>query len=293
MPSFTFVSTANAFALRGATPVFVDIRPDTLNIDESRIEAAITARTRAIVPVHYAGVGCEMDEICRIADAHRLFVIEDAAQGLMSTYKGRPLGSIGHASALSFHETKNVIAGEGGALDRQPAGVGRSGGDSWEKGHEPDALLSRQDRQVLRGSISGRRSCRAKSTPRFSGRSSSTPTRSRGDASRDLESNITAASQPLESAGVLRRPIVPAACTQNAHMYYVLVAQPEMRAQSARAAQRPRRQCCRHYVPLHLCAGRPPLRPARRLSRGDGECRGSASAAPALAVDGRTRTSPP
>src|SRR5215471_3606927 len=116
MPSFTFVSTANAFALRGATIVFVDIRPDTLNLDESRIEAAVTDRTRVIVPVHYAGVGCEMDEICRIAERHRLFVVEDAAQGLTATYRNRPLGSIGHASAISFHETKNVTAGEGGAL---------------------------------------------------------------------------------------------------------------------------------------------------------------------------------
>src|SRR5659263_52730 len=115
MPSYTFVSTANAFALRGATPVFVDIRPDTLNIDETRMEAAITPRTKAIVPVHYAGVSCEMDTIMDIARRHNLLVIEDAAQGIMSTYKGRPLGSIGHLAALSFHETKNIISGEGGA----------------------------------------------------------------------------------------------------------------------------------------------------------------------------------
>src|SRR5206468_6059021 len=106
MPSFTFVSTANAFVLRGATPVFVDIRPDTLNIDESRIEAAITPRTKAIMVVHYAGVGCEMDTVMDIAHRHNLLVIEDAAQGIMSTYKGRSLGSIGHMSALSFYETK-------------------------------------------------------------------------------------------------------------------------------------------------------------------------------------------
>ncbi|WP_414896462.1 dTDP-4-amino-4,6-dideoxygalactose transaminase, partial [Roseateles sp.] len=116
MPSYTFVSTANAFVLRGAVPVFVDIRPDTMNIDESKIEAAITPRTKAIVPVHYAGVACEMDTIMDIARRHSLLVIEDAAQGLMSSYKGRPLGSIGHMAAFSFHETKNIIAGEGGAL---------------------------------------------------------------------------------------------------------------------------------------------------------------------------------
>ena len=116
MPSFTFSSTANAFVLRGGVPVFVDIRSDTLNIDETKIEAAITPRTKVIVPVHYAGVGCEMDAIMAIADKHGLLVVEDAAQGIMSTYNGRPLGSIGHLGCLSFHETKNIIAGEGGAL---------------------------------------------------------------------------------------------------------------------------------------------------------------------------------
>jgi len=117
MPSYTFVSTANAFVLRGAKIVFVDIRPDTMNIDESLIENAITSRTKAIVPVHYAGVACEMDAIMDIANRHSLFVIEDAAQGMMSTYKGRHLGSIGHMGAYSFHETKNYTSGgEGGAL---------------------------------------------------------------------------------------------------------------------------------------------------------------------------------
>ena len=116
MPSYTFVSTANAFALRGGVPVFVDIRPDTLNINENMIEKAITPRTKAILPVHYAGVSCEMDIIMDIAGRHNLFVIEDAAQGIMSTYKGRQLGTIGHFGACSFHETKNIISGEGGAL---------------------------------------------------------------------------------------------------------------------------------------------------------------------------------
>lgn len=116
LPSYTFVSTANAFVLRGAVPVFVDIRPDTLNIDENLIEAAITARTRAIIPVHYAGVPCEMDRIMAIAARHDLLVVEDAAQALLSTYKGKALGSIGHFGCLSFHETKNIISGEGGAL---------------------------------------------------------------------------------------------------------------------------------------------------------------------------------
>ena len=116
MPAYTFVSTADAFVLRGAVPVFVDIRPDTMNIDEKLIEAAVTERTRAVVPVHYAGVACEMDTIMEVAGRHRLFVIEDAAQGLMSFYKGRALGTIGDFGAFSFHETKNYSMGEGGAL---------------------------------------------------------------------------------------------------------------------------------------------------------------------------------
>ena len=122
MPSFTFVSTANAVVLRGAVPVFVDIRPDTLNLDETLIEAAITPRTKAIFVVHYAGVGCAMDQIMDIAHRRGLLVAEDAAQGLLASYQGRPLGAIGHLGAISFHETKNVISGEGGALiinDRQ------------------------------------------------------------------------------------------------------------------------------------------------------------------------------
>ncbi|MFW3895891.1 dTDP-4-amino-4,6-dideoxygalactose transaminase [Pseudomonas bharatica] len=117
MPSYTFVSTANAFVLRGARIVFVDVRPDTMNIDERLIEAAITERTKAIVPVHYAGVACEMDTIMALAQKHGLYVIEDAAQGMMSTYKGKPLGTIGHLAAYSFHDTKNYTSGgEGGLL---------------------------------------------------------------------------------------------------------------------------------------------------------------------------------
>jgi dTDP-4-amino-4,6-dideoxygalactose transaminase len=116
MPSFTFVSTANAFVLRGAVPVFIDIRADTFNLDERLVGAAVTPRTRAIVPVHYAGVACEMDAIVTLAKAHGLIVIEDAAQGILSEYKGKKLGAIGHLGCLSFHETKNVISGEGGAL---------------------------------------------------------------------------------------------------------------------------------------------------------------------------------
>src|ERR1700736_1710408 len=126
MPSYTFVSTANAFVLRGATPVFVDVRPDTLNLDETLVADAITPRTRAIVAVHYAGVACEMDALTALARERKLLLIEDAAQALGATYRGRPLGTIGELGALSFHETKNVISGEGGALLVREKGTNRT-----------------------------------------------------------------------------------------------------------------------------------------------------------------------
>ena len=148
MPSYTFVSTANAFVLRGAKPVFVDVREDTLNIDEGLIEAAISPRTRAIVPVHYAGVGCEMDTIMQIAGAYGLKVVEDAAQGVMATYRGRTLGSIGHLGAYSFHETKNVISGEGGALIvNTPDLIGMAEIDR-EKGTDRSRFFSRRSGQI-------------------------------------------------------------------------------------------------------------------------------------------------
>ncbi len=134
MPSFTFVSTANAFVLRGGVPIFVDIRPDTLNIDEKRIEEAITDKTKVIVPVHYAGVPCAMDEIQRIAEKYKLFIVEDAAQALLSIYKDRYLGAVGHFGCLSFHETKNIISGEGGALLVNDERFIRRAEIIWEKG---------------------------------------------------------------------------------------------------------------------------------------------------------------
>ena len=134
MPSYTFVSTANAVVLRGAVPVFVDIREDTLNLDEKLVEQAITGKTRVIMPVHYAGVACEMDTIMKIAQSRGLWVIEDAAQGIMSRYKGKRLGGIGHFGAYSFHETKNVISGEGGALLVRDVEFTNLAEIVWEKG---------------------------------------------------------------------------------------------------------------------------------------------------------------
>ncbi len=151
VPSFTFVSTANAFALRGAVPVFSDIRPDTLNIDESRLEALITPRTRLIAVVHYAGVGCEMDVIMPIASRHNLAVVEDNAHGFLGTYRGRALGTFGSMATLSFHETKNITCGEGGALlVNDPALIARAE-IVREKGDEPGPLLPRTSRQILVG----------------------------------------------------------------------------------------------------------------------------------------------
>lgn len=134
MPSFTFVTTANAFVLRGAVPVFVDIDPDTLNLDATLLSEALTPRTKAVVPVHYAGMPCDMDAIMAFADAHGLAVVEDAAQALLSTYKGRPLGTIGQLGCLSFHETKNIISGEGGALLVNDPRYAKRAEIIWEKG---------------------------------------------------------------------------------------------------------------------------------------------------------------
>lgn len=249
MPSYTFVSTANAFVLRGGVPVFVDIRPDTLNIDENRIEAAITPHTKAIVPVHYAGVACEMGTIMGIAQKHNLLVIEDAAQGIMSTYKGRPLGAIGDLGAYSFHETKNIISGEGGALLANDARFSERAEILREKGTNRG--------QFFRGQVD-------KYTWVDIG-SSYLP----GEviaaflwAQMEEAQNITQrrlglwqryhdALAPLEDAGKLRRPIIPEGCQHNAHMYYVLLESLEMRTEAIAQLKNQGVNAVFHYVPLH------------------------------------------
>lgn len=249
MPSYTFVSTANAFVLRGGVPVFVDIRTDTLNIDETKIEAAITDRTRAIVPVHYAGVGCEMDRIMDIAQRHNLIVIEDAAQGIMSTYKGRPLGSIGHMAALSFHETKNIISGEGGALLINDLSLAQRAEIIREKGTNRA--------QFFRGQVD-------KYTWMDIG-SSYLPSELIAAflwAQMEEADSITGrrlaiweryhqALEPLEASGKLRRPIIPAECAHNAHMYYVLLPDLPTRTRLIEALRAADIQSVFHYVPLH------------------------------------------
>ncbi|MCI5114373.1 MAG: dTDP-4-amino-4,6-dideoxygalactose transaminase [Candidatus Electrothrix sp. AW1] len=249
MPSYTFVSTANAFVLRGGVPVFVDIRPDTLNIDETKIEAAITSKTRAIVPVHYAGVGCEMDTIMDIAKCHNLLVIEDAAQGIMSTYKGKSLGAIGHLGTLSFHETKNIISGEGGALlindptlvERaeiiREKGTNRSQffrgqvdkytwvdiGSSYLPGEIVAAFLWAQMEEAK--AITQRRLA--------------------------IWNRYHEAFKPLEDRGRVRRPVVPDGCAHNAHMYYLLMRDLDDRTRFIEAMKQQEITCVFHYVPLH------------------------------------------
>ncbi len=249
MPSYTFVSTANAFVLRGGVPVFVDIRPDTLNIDETLIEAAITSKTKAIVPVHYAGVACEMDTIMTIAEKYDLVVIEDAAQGVISAYKGRALGSIGHLGCYSFHETKNVISGEGGAL------------------------LINDDRFIERAEI-----IREKGTNRsrfFRGQVDKYTWCDLGSSF--LPSEITAAFlfAQLEEASIItkmrldtwskyhellaflekkalvRLPISPDYSEHNAHMYYVLLATKFERDLILKKLKQNQINAVFHYVPLH------------------------------------------
>lgn len=249
MPSYTFVSTANAFVLRGGIPVFVDIRPDTLNIDESRIEAAITPRTKAIVPVHYAGVACEMGTIMDIARCHNLLVIEDAAQGITSTYNGRPLGSIGHLGAFSFHETKNIIAGEGGALLVNDARFTERAEIIREKGTNRSQFFRGQvDKYTwvdIGSSFLPSEIIAAFLWAQMQEAEAITEERLR------IWQRYHEALAPLEEAGVLRRPVIPAGCRHNAHMYYILLESLEKRTQLIAEYRRRDVSAVFHYVPLH------------------------------------------
>ena len=249
MPSFTFVSTANAFVQRGAVPVFVDIRRDTLNLDESLIEPAITARTKAIVPVHYAGVACEMDAIVAIANRHGIMVIEDAAQAIMASYRGRPLGSIGQMGALSFHETKNIISGEGGALlvndvtlvERaeiiREKGTNRS---QFFRGHVDkytwvDVGSSYLPSELVAAFLWAQMEEAEVITGRRLG----------------LWQTYHAAFAEIEGLGVVRRPIVPPECSHSAHMYYLLLPCLRDRTAFIDALKARDVHAVFHYVPLH------------------------------------------
>jgi dTDP-4-amino-4,6-dideoxygalactose transaminase len=249
MPSYTFVSTANAFVLRGAVPVFVDIRKDTLNLDEKLIEAAITPRTRAIVPVHYAGVSCEMDTINAIASRYNLSVVEDAAQGIMASYKGRALGALGELGSFSFHETKNISSGEGGCLlvndpDLVPrAEIVREKGTDRSRFYRGEVdKYTWQDvgSSFLPGEITA-----AYLLAQLE------------EAQRITDARLAAWQRyhemlaPLEQQGLFRRPVVPPDCKHNGHLYYI-VFEPEIdRRAVLDELKRNQIGAVFHYIPLH------------------------------------------
>lgn len=249
MPSYTFVSTADAFVLRGAIPVFVDIRPDTMNIDEKLIEAAITDRTKAIVPVHYAGVACEMDTIMNIAEKYQLKVIEDAAQGIMSTYKGRQLGTLGDFGCYSFHETKNMSMGEGGALliknqaDIETAEIIREKGTNRSKFFRGQIdkytwvdfgssyLPSDMNAAYLYAQLENAQMI-------FDDRMRSW---------KHYYSRISA----WNSKGYLELPFIPLECTHNAHMFYIKARDISERTKLIEFLKEKDILTVFHYIPLH------------------------------------------
>lgn len=255
LPSFTFVSTANAFVLRGAVPVFVDVRPDTFNLDETRVEAAITSRTRVIVAVHYAGVPAEMDALRALADRHGLLLIEDAAQAVLSQYHGRPAGSLGHLAAVSFHETKNVIAGEGGALlINDPRFLARAE-ILWEKGTNRTALLRGEVDKYTWIDV-GSSFLPSELIAAFLWAQMEQADDILVQRLRVWESYHKAFAG-LESRGALRRPYIPAQCRHNAHMYYLLLDGLAARTRFIEHLKQEDIGAVFHYVPLHSApAGR-------------------------------------
>lgn len=250
MPSYTFVSTANAFVMRGGVPVFVDIRPDTLNINEKLIEKSITPHTKAIVAVHYAGVSCDMDVIMRIAGDHGLFVIEDAAQAIMSTYKGMGLGSIGHLGCVSFHETKNIISGEGGALLINDKSLIDRAEIIREKGTDRSKFFRKEvDKYTWRdiGSsflpgeiisaflLAQLEKCAYINNKRML-----------------IWRRYNKAFEKLENIGKIQLPVIPDNCKHNAHMYYLLLNNANDRNQFINSMKKKGVNCIFHYIPLHL-----------------------------------------
>ena len=249
MPSFAFVSTANAFVLRGATPVFVDVRPDTLTIDPGLVERAVTPRTKAIVALHYAGGACDMDALMEIAARHALAIVEDAAQAILSSYRGKPLGSIGTFGTLSFHETKNVFSGEGGALLINDARYVERAEMLWEKGtNRKQFFLGAVDKytwvDVGSSFLPSELIC-AFLRAQLESAQQSTSIRL------GLWRRYHDAFEGLEAAGRIRRPIVPDGCHHNAHMYYLLTGDGVVRANLLAALHEAGIGAVFHYVPLH------------------------------------------
>lgn len=252
MPSFTFVSTANAFVLRGAKVVFVDVRPDTMNIDETKIEAAINENTRAIVPVHYAGVACEMDVIMALAKKHDLFVVEDAAQGVMSTYKGRALGTIGHIGCFSFHETKNYTAGgEGGAtLINDPSLIDRAEVIR-EKGTNRSQFFRGQVDKYTWRDIGSSYLMADLQAAYLWGQLEAAETINQRRL--ELWHNYYDAFKPLANKGRIELPVIPADCKQNAHMFYIKLRDVEDRTSFISYLKEAEIMAVFHYIPLHAC----------------------------------------
>jgi dTDP-4-amino-4,6-dideoxygalactose transaminase len=250
MPSYTFVSTANAFVLRGATIVFVDIRPDTLNIDEKLIEAAITEKTRAIVPVHYAGVACEMDTIMALAEKHKLYVIEDAAQGVMATYKGKALGTIGHIGCFSFHETKNYTAGgEGGAtLINDPALVERAE-IIREKGTNRSQFFRGQvDKYTWRDIGSSYLMADLQAAYLWAQLEEA---KRINEQRLRLWQNYYDALLPVAASGRITLPTLAADCQHNAHMFYIKLRDNDDRNALINWLKEAEILAVFHYIPLH------------------------------------------
>lgn len=249
MPSYTFVSTADAFVLRGAKVVFVDIRPDTMNIDENLIEEAITERTRAIVPVHYAGVGCEMDTIMDIAKRHNLLVIEDAAQGIMASYKGKALGTIGDMGCFSFHETKNFSMGEGGALLLQDEKYIENAEIFREKGTDRS--------KYFRGQVDKYRWMNYGSSYLPSDMNAAYLWAQLEIADEMTEERLARwhqyneLLQPLKERGLLELPTIPEGCVHNAHMYYAKAKDLQERTELISFLKENGILSVFHYVPLH------------------------------------------
>jgi len=249
MPAYTFVSTADAFVLRGAVPVFVDIRPDTMNIDETKIEAAITEKTRGIVPVHYAGVSCEMDTIMEIAKNYNLWVIEDAAQGVLASYKGQALGTIGDFGCFSFHETKNYSMGEGGALLIR------------DEKHVEDAEIMREKgtnrSKYYRGQIDKYTWVNYGSSYLPSDMNAAYLYAQLEIADEINNARLTLWNQyyekltPLSKAGKIELPVVPDGCVHNAHMFYIKAKDIEERTELISHLKANDILAVFHYIPLH------------------------------------------
>lgn len=249
LPSYTFVSTADAFVLRGATPVFVDIRPDTMNIDETLIEAAITEKTKAIAVVHYAGVACEMDTIMDIARRHHLLVVEDAAQAIMCSYKGRPLGTIGDFGCFSFHETKNFSMGEGGALLIRDAKYIEAAEILREKGTDRS--------KYFRGQVDKYRWMNYGSSYLPSEMNAAYLYAQLEMADKINQTRLERWKQyykllsPLQEAGKIELPVIPEGCVQSGHMFYMKTKDQEERARLIAFMKENDILTVFHYVPLH------------------------------------------